>query len=60
MLTRIVEALPKRRREVIAGKYIIQYVFGACACASTELLINKIHVGPACTLGKPKHIAIVF
>jgi hypothetical protein len=46
------EALPKKRREVIAGKYFVQYIFGACACAGTEPLLSKIHVGPASTVGE--------
>jgi MFS family permease len=48
------EALPKKRREVIAGKYIIQYIFGACACSATGPLISAIGVGLACTIGKSK------
>jgi MFS family permease len=48
------EALPKKRREVIAGKYIIQYIFGACACSTTGPLISAIGVGLACTIGESK------
>jgi len=48
------EALPKKRREVIAGKYVIQYIFGASACSGTGPLINAIGVGPACTIGESK------
>lgn len=48
------EALPKKRREVIAGKYAVQYVFGACACAGAGPLIKAIGVGSACTIGESR------
>ncbi|TID17808.1 synaptic vesicle transporter [Venturia nashicola] len=44
------EALPRKRREVIAGKYAVQYAFGACACAGAGPLIKVIGVGSACTI----------
>jgi hypothetical protein len=40
-----VEALPSLRAEVIAGKYIIQYLFSAGASALVVPLIEKIGVG---------------
>ncbi|KAL4754488.1 hypothetical protein BDW72DRAFT_128058 [Aspergillus terricola var. indicus] len=39
------EALPSHRAEVIAGKYIIQYLFSAGASALVVPLIEKIGVG---------------
>ncbi|KAL3435621.1 major facilitator superfamily domain-containing protein [Aspergillus tetrazonus] len=39
------EALPSHRAEVIAGKYIIQYLFSAGASALVVPLIDKIGVG---------------
>jgi hypothetical protein len=54
-LTLALEAIPKNRREVITGKYVIQYIFGASACAATDPLITRIHVGPACTIGRLKY-----
>jgi hypothetical protein len=40
-----VEALPSHRAEVIAGKYIIQYIFSAGASALVVPLVDKIGVG---------------
>ncbi|KAI9373571.1 major facilitator superfamily domain-containing protein [Aspergillus egyptiacus] len=39
------EVLPSRRSEVIAGKYIIQYIFSAGASALVVPVINAIGVG---------------
>ncbi|KAL4901873.1 hypothetical protein BDW74DRAFT_169846 [Aspergillus multicolor] len=39
------EALPAHRAEVIAGKYIVQYIFSAGASALVVPLIDKIGVG---------------
>lgn len=51
MTDRLVEARPKARREVIAGKYLVQYSFSAISCASTVPLIETIGTGPAGTIG---------
>ncbi|KAJ5102708.1 MFS transporter [Penicillium argentinense] len=40
-----VEVMPQMRSEVISGKYLVQYLFGAAATASVEPLINSIGVG---------------
>ncbi|PSN60172.1 putative MFS transporter [Corynespora cassiicola Philippines] len=45
------EADPKKRRETIAGKYLVQYLFSACASAGAVPLIEVIGVGPATTIG---------
>ncbi|KAL5433465.1 hypothetical protein PMIN07_011372 [Paraphaeosphaeria minitans] len=45
------EAIPKKRREVIAGKYLIQYTFSACASAGTVPLMEAIGIGPTATIG---------
>ncbi|KAL4896219.1 putative MFS transporter [Aspergillus ambiguus] len=39
------EALPHKRGEVIAGKYIIQYIFSAGSSALVLPIINRIGVG---------------
>ena len=39
------EALPHKRSEVIAGKYIIQYIFSAGSSALVVPIINAIGVG---------------
>lgn len=44
------EVIPGHKSEVLAGKYLIQYVFGAAGSASILLLINKIGVGLAATI----------
>lgn len=46
-----IEAIPKKRREVIAGKYIVQYSFSAIAIASAVPLIEGVGTGLAGTLG---------
>ncbi|KAF2439353.1 synaptic vesicle transporter [Karstenula rhodostoma CBS 690.94] len=45
------EAIPRKRREVIAGKYLIQYTFSACSSAATVPLIETIGIGPTATIG---------
>lgn len=50
-LTTPAEARPKARREVIAGKYMVQYTFSAISVASTVPLIEAIGTGPAGTIG---------
>ncbi|OAG00120.1 synaptic vesicle transporter [Paraphaeosphaeria sporulosa] len=45
------EAIPKKRQEVITGKYLIQYTFSACASAGTVPLIDAIGIGPTATIG---------
>ncbi|ORY64839.1 major facilitator superfamily domain-containing protein [Pseudomassariella vexata] len=45
------EVLPKRRTEVIAGKYLVQYTSAAIGSASIVPLIDAIGVGPATTIG---------
>ncbi|KAF2637308.1 putative MFS transporter [Massarina eburnea CBS 473.64] len=45
------EAFPKKRREVIAGKYLVQYVFSAASSAGCVPLIEAIGVGPTATIG---------
>ncbi|THC99333.1 hypothetical protein EYZ11_001145 [Aspergillus tanneri] len=39
------EALPEQRREVISGKYIIQYIFAAGSSALVDPVIDRIGVG---------------
>ncbi|EON61091.1 hypothetical protein W97_00302 [Coniosporium apollinis CBS 100218] len=45
------EVLPRKRTEVITGKYCIQYTFGACASAASVPLIDAIGIGPASMIG---------
>lgn len=47
-----VEAIPKKRREIIAGKYMVQYTFAAISSASAVPLIEAVGSGPAGTIGK--------
>lgn len=51
MLTDDAEAIPKKRREVIGGKYVVQYTFSACASAGSVSLMEAVGVGPAATIG---------
>ncbi|CAK7215992.1 hypothetical protein SEUCBS140593_002720 [Sporothrix eucalyptigena] len=44
------EVIPGHKSEVMAGKYFIQYVFGAAGSATILLLINRIGVGLASTI----------
>jgi hypothetical protein len=44
------EAMPKKRREVIAGKYIIQYTFSAGASAGAVPFMEAVGLGPSTTL----------
>lgn len=44
------EVIPGHKSEVMAGKYFVQYIFGAGGSASILLLINKIGVGWAATI----------
>jgi hypothetical protein len=46
-----VEVIPKKRREIIAGKYIVQYTFAAVASATAVPLIDAVGTGPAGTIG---------
>ncbi|KAJ9669406.1 hypothetical protein H2201_000273 [Coniosporium apollinis] len=46
------EVLPRKRTEVITGKYCIQYTFGACASAASVPLIDSIGIGPASMIGE--------
>lgn len=48
----IIEAMPKKRREVIGGKYLLQYTFSACSTAGAVPLLEAIGVGPSTTIGK--------
>ncbi|KAI0599590.1 major facilitator superfamily domain-containing protein [Biscogniauxia sp. FL1348] len=45
------EVLPKRRTEVIASKYLIQYTFASAGSAAMVPLIDAIGIGPASTIG---------
>ncbi|KAI5918471.1 synaptic vesicle transporter [Camillea tinctor] len=45
------EVLPKQRSEVIASKYLIQYIFAGAGSASMVPLIDTIGIGPATTIG---------
>lgn len=45
------EVLPDKRTQVIAGKYCIQYSFGALASGTAVPLIESIGVGPSSTIG---------
>jgi MFS family permease len=44
------EVLPHARRDVIAGKYLVQYTFSSIESAVSVLLIDAIGLGPASTL----------
>ncbi|CAK7245810.1 MAG: hypothetical protein STHCBS139747_007410 [Sporothrix thermara] len=44
------EVIPGHKSEVMAGKYFIQFVFGAAGSATVLLLINRIGVGLAATV----------
>ncbi|CAK7214928.1 hypothetical protein SCUCBS95973_002303 [Sporothrix curviconia] len=44
------EVIPGHKSEVMAGKYFIQFVFGAAGSATILLLINRIGVGLAATI----------
>ncbi|KAH7383543.1 putative MFS transporter [Cadophora sp. MPI-SDFR-AT-0126] len=44
------EVLPYKRSEVISGKYVIQYIFGAASTAGIVPLITTIGVGWAFTI----------
>ncbi|TKX23961.1 MFS transporter-like protein 64 [Elsinoe australis] len=46
-----VESFPDRRTEVVAGKYFVQYAFGAGATGGMVPLIDRIGVGMATTVG---------
>ncbi|KAJ4337038.1 hypothetical protein N0V95_008454 [Ascochyta clinopodiicola] len=45
------EAVPKKRREIIAGKYMVQYTFSAISSAAAVPLIDAVGTGPAGTIG---------
>ncbi|KAF2631026.1 putative MFS transporter [Macroventuria anomochaeta] len=45
------EAIPKKRCEIIAGKYMVQYTFSAISSASAVPLIEAVGTGPAGTIG---------
>ena len=38
--------------QVIAGKYLIQYTFSACASATTVSVLKSIGTGPASILSR--------
>lgn len=40
-----VEAIPSKRSEVIAGKYIVQYIFAAASTAAVQPLLDAIGSG---------------
>ena len=46
------EVLPEKRSEVISGKYIVQYIFGAGSSAAVVPCINAIGVGWTFTICK--------
>jgi hypothetical protein len=54
------EVLPERRTDVMAGKYVVQYIFGAAGSAGILPLINNIGVGSASTISKKYHMLNVF
>jgi MFS family permease len=45
------EVLPKNRREVMAGKYLVQYSFAATGSGVIVSIVDAIGVGPAQTIG---------
>jgi hypothetical protein len=45
------EAFPKKRREVIAGKYLVQFTFSAFSSAGVVPLMEAIGIGPTATIG---------
>ena len=47
----MVGAIPEKRREVIGGKYLLQYTFSACSTAGAVPLLDTIGVGPATMIG---------
>ncbi|KAF2015283.1 MFS general substrate transporter [Aaosphaeria arxii CBS 175.79] len=44
------EAIPKRRREVMVGKYLLQYIAGACATSGAVPLMEAVGVGWSSTI----------
>jgi hypothetical protein len=50
--TYIAEVLPEKRSEVISGKYIVQYIFGAGSSAAVVPCINAVGVGWTFTICK--------
>jgi hypothetical protein len=55
-----IEAIPKKRREVIAGKYLVQYTFSACSSASAVPLMEAIGIGPSSTISKSQRFLRVI
>lgn len=47
------EAIPAKRSEVIAGKYIVQYIFAAASTAAVQPLLNAIGAGWTFTICTP-------
>lgn len=45
------ETMPQRR-DVIASKYLVRYMFSAAASAAAVPLMDAMGFGPPCTLGK--------
>lgn len=48
----ISEVMPNSRLSAIAGKYVIQYIFGALGIATCGPLIDSVGVGIGCTISK--------
>ncbi|PYH68006.1 MFS general substrate transporter [Aspergillus vadensis CBS 113365] len=44
------EIIPSERSEVVCSKYILQYIFGACATAAVVPMINAIGIGWSFTI----------
>ncbi|OJJ47979.1 hypothetical protein ASPZODRAFT_141531 [Penicilliopsis zonata CBS 506.65] len=51
ILMLLLEVRPHQRSEVIAGKYIVQYIFGAASSAAVVPMIDSIGVGLTFTIG---------
>lgn len=47
------EAIPAKRSEVIAGKYIVQYIFAAASTAAVQPLLDAIGAGWTFTICMP-------
>lgn len=52
LFTQTVEVIPKKRREVIGGKYLVQYFGAACASAGSVSMMEAIGIGPTATISK--------
>jgi hypothetical protein len=47
----VVEAIPEQQKEVVGGKYFIQFSFTALSTATAIPIIEAIGIGHASTIG---------